>query len=181
VTGRSDRAGHERKALGHRWSAGLILAGSLECTKAHWPVPADGDVMLSVIIKVQCRRGLGEGSSRPTLPCTYGRETTLWQWSAGGRCLASAKHPPLAPSRPGRHQQLAEAMLGVGKGALSTTCTSINIAARSSSSGQRRWEGACRPGPRHSMSSVQSRGTRPNRRSRSSHGDSLASFSCAAV
>ncbi len=60
VTGRSDRAGHERKALGHRWSAGLILAGSLECTKAHWPVPADGDVMLSVIIKVQCRRGLGE-------------------------------------------------------------------------------------------------------------------------
>jgi len=56
VTDRSDRAGHERKALGHRWRAGLILAGSLECTKAHavWPVPADEDVMLSVIIKAQC-------------------------------------------------------------------------------------------------------------------------------
>ncbi len=150
-------------------------------------------------------------SSRPTLPCTYGRETTLWQWSAGGKCLASAKHPPMAPSS---GTVWWEALAGQAVSSVPRascrrrwTCgwvlPTANLlgpdladmlearpspaAGRSDARGrqgravpnvyvdqrrgalivvwERRWKGACRPRLRHSMSSVQSRGTRPNRRS----------------
>jgi len=214
VTDRSDRAGHERKALGHRWRAGLILAGSLECTKAHavWPVPADEDVMLSVIIKAQCtacpRRSAQAGRRCPAR--TDGRPR-CGSGVLDGKCLASAKHPPMAPSS---GTVWWEALAGQAVSSVPRascrrrwTCgwvlPTANLlgpdladmlearpspaAGRSDARGrqgravpnvyvdqrrgalivvwERRWKGACRPRLRHSMSSVQSRGTRPNRRS----------------